>query len=166
MANKIIAVALGGIACLFFIIAVGTRGWTTVDSNGFVSNAGLFSIKTKALGQEATIKVNKDFYGSSDEGKEAWAKTQATRAFVILSILVSAAGIGVTFIGQAVPGAAAFGVAALCGLISTAVFADLYNDTSESSSELKLGYSFALNIVAFILCLPAAFFAYRSADEK
>ena len=71
------------------------------------------------------VNDSQDFYGSSDEGKEYWAKTQATRAFVILSILVSAAGVGVTFIGQAVPGAAAFGVAALCGLISTAVFAGM-----------------------------------------
>eukprot|EP00730_Choanoeca_flexa_P017806 TRINITY_DN8611_c0_g1_i1.p1 TRINITY_DN8611_c0_g1~~TRINITY_DN8611_c0_g1_i1.p1 ORF type:complete len:119 (+),score=24.17 TRINITY_DN8611_c0_g1_i1:313-669(+) len=109
-----------------------------------------------------TSSVDDRSFDALEDGDSYWARYQATRAFVIMNILLSAAAIGITFIGRAVPGAALFGVSAVFGLIGTALFASVINDID--NDDTSFSYAFALHIVGWILCLPAAFFAFKSAE--
>ena len=56
-------------------------------------------------------------------GDDYYPRLQATRAFVIMSVLTSFAGTVLAFMEQFLPATGAFGVTALFGLISTAVYA-------------------------------------------
>eukprot|EP00745_Piridium_sociabile_P037219 TRINITY_DN6747_c0_g1_i3.p1 TRINITY_DN6747_c0_g1~~TRINITY_DN6747_c0_g1_i3.p1 ORF type:complete len:159 (-),score=31.67 TRINITY_DN6747_c0_g1_i3:53-529(-) len=148
----LIAAGVVGLALLFQIIGVATPGWIVVSASDYKS--GLWE---SCVGGRCT-----KFDDVGDSAK-------ACRAFGILGIFAMAAsfacGLLICFMSDMkiftllAPLAAAAG--AFCAMIEFAVYA------GEADSTKYLDYSFALTVVAFVLCGAAAvlFFLGRSKSQ-
>ncbi|KAK7092130.1 transmembrane protein 47-like [Littorina saxatilis] len=136
----IIGVVCMGVALLFQIVGVATAGWLTQNTVGY----GLWSV-CDDNGNCVDYTIIPDWF-------------DAVRTFGILGLLViiGAVVVGVLIMFMenqhlALIAAVISFVAAVCLLIEFAVFAGEHEEIFGST--LDYGYSFALTIVAFLLCL-------------
>ncbi|KAK7459686.1 hypothetical protein BaRGS_00038989 [Batillaria attramentaria] len=152
-----IAVIIGlvciGVALIFQIVGLATTGWTsgrTAVQSGF----GFVTVDVdRGLWSACSGSSCADYSGDLPDWLEA------CRAFSIIGLLVIVGslvvGVLICFMdNKMLPMIAAIlaFVAAFCLLIEFAVFAGEYED---AFGDADLGYSFALTIVAFLLCIAA-----------
>ncbi|KAK7459685.1 hypothetical protein BaRGS_00038988 [Batillaria attramentaria] len=143
-----IAVIIGlvciGVALIFHIVGLATTGWASADLDILTVKVGLWSVCLQSTCSEYLSLP--DWLG-------------AVRAFSIIGMLMI---VGCVVVGllqlckdnkmlPVVTAILAF-VAAFCLLIEFAVFA---GKKEEKFGDADLGYSFALTIVAFLLCIAA-----------
>eukprot|EP00052_Salpingoeca_macrocollata_P015611 m.124517 g.124517 ORF g.124517 m.124517 type:complete len:158 (+) comp19745_c0_seq6:103-576(+) len=142
--NKLIIAGVAGVTALFVIIALATKGWVQNDGGRVEYNIGLFELEIKTSGGTKTVKVE-DY---DDKTKE---RAQATAAFLFIalfSLLAAAAG---AFVNKmvAIAGGA---IASFSLLIATGTGGSLKQEIEDNfPGSFKLGYSFALCVVAMVL---------------
>eukprot|EP00343_Euplotes_focardii_P007326 CAMPEP_0205819298 /NCGR_PEP_ID=MMETSP0206-20130828/1610_1 /ASSEMBLY_ACC=CAM_ASM_000279 /TAXON_ID=36767 /ORGANISM="Euplotes focardii, Strain TN1" /LENGTH=152 /DNA_ID=CAMNT_0053112715 /DNA_START=62 /DNA_END=520 /DNA_ORIENTATION=- len=151
-----VAVGVTAVSLLFFILAVSLVSWVAIDDAAGGGGIGLWKVCIQ---------------GTCMTPEDVSSEFQATRAFVILSILSSfAATVCLALAAKGtsalkLPGVGAAFAAGLCGVISMAVFVDTTSEDIKQEA-FSYGAAFALNIVAWIGCLLAGGLGLVSGASK
>eukprot|EP00045_Choanoeca_perplexa_P017813 m.267643 g.267643 ORF g.267643 m.267643 type:complete len:262 (+) comp17642_c0_seq1:68-853(+) len=143
---------LGGIALMFYIISLATLYWLVDDDIDV--HLGLFRVS----------------FGDTSAKLDLWSvnsafahRVRATRAFVIMALLVTVAGIGLTASGKTPqPASNTFVAAAALGLLGSVIYTGARSELQDLGTSYSYGYSFSLCIMAFFFCLLASYKARRA----
>ncbi|XP_076456936.1 uncharacterized protein LOC143291145 [Babylonia areolata] len=165
MPHAIILVAGGvvGLALILQIVGLATPAWTTYEEvrHRFSYESGLWNMCVNDICLK--ISLSKRIFGKGDDD-DVPDLLYACRAFGILGVLEMAASLACAVLTcfmsdkakmftLVAAGAAAVG--AVCSLIEFAVYAGKEPFLNQSFLDHRLGYSFALTVVAFVLAVVA-----------
>jgi hypothetical protein len=151
------AVGLSIVAFIFSIIALASTYWIGGDGTFGGLQVGLWKACDKDGGNCSDVDDDVCVFGNSDSTKEdQQSACRGTRAFAVLffifAFLVVVAQFVAAIPAKAKPALA--GVAALCGLISMAIYAGSNGRAEDAGYDY--GYGFALLIIGWLMEIAVA----------